>query len=72
MAQKEQLAKAQDLTFTKILDMIQENLKITQIAMAENLDITPRAVKKNIKELVDNGLVERVESARMGYWKIKE
>lgn len=59
-------------TQKKILDMIQENPKITQTAMAEKLDITPRAVKKNIKELVGNGLVERVGSARMGYWKTKE
>ena len=59
-------------TQQKILDMIQENPKITQIAMAEKLDITPRAVKKNIKELVGNGFVERVGSARMGYWKVKE
>ena len=35
-------------TQQKILDMIQENLKITQTAMAEKLDITARAVKKNI------------------------
>ena len=59
-------------TQQKILDMIQENPKITQTAMAEKLDITPRAVKKNIKELAGNGLVERVGSARMGYWKAKE
>lgn len=59
-------------TQKKILDMIQENPKITQNAMAEKLDITPRAVKKNMKELVGNGLVERVGSARMGYWKAKE
>lgn len=59
-------------TQQKILHMIQENPKITQTAMAEKLDITPRAVKKNIKELVENGLVERVGSARMGYWKAKE
>ena len=52
--------------------MIQENPKITQNAMAEKLDITARAVKKNMKELVGNGLVERVGSARMGYWRAKE
>ena len=40
--------------------------------MAERIDITPRAIKKNIKELVDKGLVERVGSARKGYWKINE
>lgn len=57
-------------TQQKILDMIQENPKITQTAMAEKLDITPRAVKKNIKELAGNGLVERVGSAKGVFlWK---
>ena len=56
-------------TQQKILEMIQENPKITQTAMAEKLDITPRAVKKNIKELVGKGLVKREGSARKGYWK---
>lgn len=59
-------------TQKKILEMILENPEITQTAMAEKLDITPRAIKKNIKELVDKGLVEREGSARKGYWKIKE
>lgn len=59
-------------TQQKILDMILENPEITQTTMAEKLDITPRAVKKNIKELVDKGLVEREGSARKDYWKIKE
>ena len=56
-------------TQQKILDMILENPEITQTTMAEKLDITPRAVKKNIKELVDKGLVEREGSARKGYGK---
>lgn len=59
-------------TQQKILGMILENPEITQVAMAEKLDITPRAVKKNIKELVEKGLVEREGSSRKGYWKLKE
>ncbi|BDF43412.1 hypothetical protein CE91St56_05350 [Lachnospiraceae bacterium] len=49
--------------------MILENPEITQTAMAEKLDISSRAIKKNIKVLVDKGLVERIGSARKGYWK---
>lgn len=59
-------------TQQKILGMILENPEITQVAMAEKLDVTPRAVKKNIKELVEKGLVEREGSSRKGYWKLKE
>ena len=52
--------------------MILENSEITQAIMAEKLNITSRAVKKNIKEMVEKGLLERQGSARKGYWKIKE
>ena len=57
-------------TQQRILDMILENPEITQTAMAEKLGVTPRAVKKNIKELTEKGLVERMGSARKGYWKM--
>ena len=57
-------------TQQKILDMITENPKITQSAMAEELGITSRAIKKNIKELSEREILERVGSARSGYWQI--
>lgn len=38
---------------------------------AETLGITTRAVKKSIKELSENGILERVGSARGGYWQVK-
>ena len=56
-------------TQQKILDIILENPETTQTAMAEKLNITPRAIKKNIKYLSEKGLVEHVGSARKGYWK---
>ena len=40
--------------------------------MAEKLGVTSRAVKKSIKELNEMGIVERIGSARNGYWKVKE
>ena len=52
--------------------MIAENPKVTQTAMAERLNITSRAVKKNIKELSERGILERIGSARNGYWQMKE
>lgn len=52
--------------------MIKNNPKVTQIGMSEKLGITPRAVKKNMKELVQEGVLSRVGSSRDGYWKIEE
>lgn len=57
-------------TQQKILKMILDNPKVTQTAMAEEIDITARAVKKNIKELTERRILERIGSSRSGYWKI--
>ena len=45
---------------------------MTQEEMAKELDITARAVKKSIKELTEKGRIQRVGSARSGYWKIED
>ena len=52
--------------------MILNNPKITQITMAEQLEITLRAVKKSIKELNEKGILKRIGSARGGYWEVDE
>ena len=54
------------------IEMILLNPKMTQTAMAEKLDITSRAVKKSIKELNEKGILQRVGSARSGYWEVKD
>ena len=59
-------------TQQKILDMIIENPKVTQTVMAEKINISSRTIKKNIKELSEQKILERVGSARNGYWKIIE
>lgn len=64
--------KSLNSTQQKIISMILNNSKVTQVAMAEELGITPRAVKKSIKELTEKGILERVGSARSGYWEVKE
>lgn len=57
-------------TQQKIIEMILLNPKMTQAAMAEELGVTSRAVKKNIKELNEKGILGRVGSARSGYWEV--
>ena len=52
--------------------MILDNPKITQMTLAEELGITTRAVKKNVKELAEQRIIERVGSARNGYWQVKK
>lgn len=50
--------------------MIMDNPRITQAAIADELGLTIRAVKKSIKELIGEGIVERIGAARGGIWKI--
>ena len=59
-------------TQQKIIEMILLNPQVTQTTMAEELGVTSRAVKKSIKELNEKGVLERVGSARSGYWEVKE
>lgn len=54
----------------KIIDMIDSNSKVTQEQIANEIQISKRAVQKNIKELVDKGIVKRFGSGRNGYWEI--
>lgn len=67
-------SSSKDLNSTqqKIVELIQENPKITQAEMAEIIALSKRAIQKSIKELVDADIIEREGSARKGYWKIKE
>lgn len=58
-------------TQRKIIEMVMDNSKITQTALAETLGITTRAVKKSIKELSEEGILERVGSAGGDYWRVK-
>lgn len=59
-------------TQQKIVELIQENPKITQAEMAEVIEISKRAIQKSIKEMIDADIIEREGSSRKGYWKIKE
>lgn len=67
-------SSSKDLNSTqqKIVELIQENPKITQAEMAGIIALSKRAIQKSIKELVDADIIEREGSARKGYWKIKE
>ncbi|MCM1122235.1 MAG: putative DNA binding domain-containing protein [Eubacterium sp.] len=59
-------------TQKRIMSMILDNPKITQKEMAAELNITTRAVKKSIKEMEEKNFIERIGSARGGYWCLHE
>lgn len=61
----------QETTQEKIINLIRENPKITQIEMAQKLNLTRDGVSYNIKNLKENGIIERIGLTKNGEWKIK-
>ena len=54
----------------RILELISEDNVISADAMATLIGISSRAVEKNIKQLRDAGILERINGDRGGHWKI--
>ncbi len=59
-------------TEDKILEYLKQNPKTTIKELANLLDLTSRAIEKQIASLKDNNRLVRVGSARKGYWEVKE
>ncbi len=54
-----------------IIEMMKKIPTISARAIAYELDITPRAVEKNIRKLKALGYIERVGAAKGGHWVVK-
>lgn len=64
--------KALNDTQKDILTLIKEDGTKSALSIAQKLNITSRAVEKNIKVLREQGIIVRHGAARGGYWEIKE
>ncbi|MFG6686738.1 RNA-binding domain-containing protein [Mariniflexile sp. HNIBRBA6329] len=53
-----------------IIKAIHENSKISKRELEEKVDLSATAIDNNLDTLKDLGLIERVGSAKGGYWKI--
>jgi len=62
--------KSSQKSSQKILKLIRDDAQITIEQMSKNLNISDRAIKKNIKKLKDRGLLERIGPDKGGYWKV--
>ena len=62
--------KTTQKTTQKILDLIAHNPYITRNEMAIECAVTPDAIKLQIKNLKDKGIIRRVGADRGGYWEI--
>lgn len=59
-------------TQQSILKLIKEDKSVSASTMAERLNMTQRAVEKNIRSLREQGLLIRCGAARGGYWEISK
>ena len=57
-------------TRVTILELMSENSKISTAKLATILGISTTAVDKNIKFLKENGYIQRIGSAKGGYWEV--
>lgn len=56
----------------KIIAELKENPKITQKELADNTDIPLRTIQRTLKELRENGVIERKGGKRFGYWEVND
>jgi len=59
-------------TDDKILEYLMQNPKTTIKELAKSLNLTTRAIEKQLANLKKENKLTRVGSARKGYWKVKE
>lgn len=55
-----------------VFSLIQQDNKITANEISERLKMSLSTVRRKIKELRDNGKIERIGSDKTGHWKIIE
>lgn len=55
----------------KILEEIRNNPNITQVQLAQVIDVGVTTIENNIRFLKENGYIERVGSNKTGYWNVK-
>ena len=53
-----------------VFSLIQSNSKITGAQLAEQLGMSLRTVRREVKRLKDEGCIERVGSDKAGYWVV--
>ena len=55
----------------KIVALLSKDGKLSAVALAEKIGISPKAVEKHLANLKADGIIERIGPAKGGYWKVK-
>ena len=54
-----------------LLLLLKENPSLTQVELSEMMDKSRRAVQMLMKELLEEGAIERIGSKKTGSWLVK-
>ncbi|QDY87640.1 HTH domain-containing protein [Mycoplasma anserisalpingitidis] len=55
----------------KILNLIRNNSNLTSKQLSDYFSLSLRTVKRDLKEMVEENLIEYIGSSKKGFWKIK-
>lgn len=61
-----------DVLADKIIEIIQNDPKITQVELVKILNIPYRSLQRKMDEMKDSGRIERIGGKRYGHWQINE
>jgi ATP-dependent DNA helicase RecG len=64
--------KSREKSREKIVVIIRENPKVTQNKLAEVLQLSVKAIEKQLKSLREEGVIRRVGPDKGGHWEVIE
>ena len=70
---REKTSKGREKTIKsreKIIALLAEDGKLSAVALAEKVGITAKAVEKHLARLKADGIIERIGSAKGGWWRV--
>jgi fido (protein-threonine AMPylation protein)/ribosomal protein S25 len=70
--QNDTVKSVNDTVNDTVFSLVKQNKNITATEISERLNISLSTVKRNIKDLKEQGIIKRTGSDKTGYWKIIE
>jgi fido (protein-threonine AMPylation protein)/DNA-binding transcriptional ArsR family regulator len=70
--QADTVKKQNDTVNDTVFSLIKQNKNLTTTEISERLKVSLSTVKRKIKDLKEKGIIERIGSDKVGYWKIIE
>ena len=62
--------KSRDKSREKIINIIRNNPMVTQLELSNMLQISTKAIEKQIKNLKEDGIIRRVGPDKGGHWQV--